>query len=218
VGIVGGIFDQIFRRKKEVTSKDIRVALIGVKRDRKRKHMELRKLSSKRAEVIEKIKKCRRDGNSMEVDVLWEEIKQLRIDSAYAKREAKVLTLEAIGLTRYLKGLERLEKQNDQGKIKALLERVRTSGLDEKLRGVEIDEMAYKDALDATLEEVGLEIEDWEGDEEEDLEKAKFLAEIDAINMAEEAGKLDEALEKEQRLQKKLEDEKIAGLEGDADA
>lgn len=203
-----GIFDQIFKRKKEVTSKDLKVALMGVKRERKKKQMEMRKLSTKRADMLEKIKKARRDGNSMEVDVCWEEMKQLRVDAAYAKREAKVLSLESIGLTRYMKGLERLEKTNDQSRIKSLLDRVRVSGLDEKLRGVEVDEMAYMDSLNATLEEVGLEIEDWES-EEEDPEKAKFLADIDAINSAEEGGRLDEALAKEQELTKKLEDEKV---------
>jgi hypothetical protein len=213
VGIVGGIFEQLFKRKKEVTSKDFRVALMGTRRERKRKHMELRKLAAKRAEAIEKIKRCRKEGNSLEVDVLWEEMKQLRIDSAYAKREAKRLTLEAIGLTRYLKGLERLEKNNDQTKIQALLERARASGLDEKLRGQEIDEMAYLDTLNQTFEEIGLEIEDWEGEHDEDPEKAKFLEEIDAINMAEEAGRLDEAMAKEQRLNKRLEEEK--GKESD---
>ncbi len=209
MGIVGGIFEQLFKRKKDVTSKDIRVALMGVRRDSKRKHMELRKLARKRADVVEKIKRCRKEGNSIEVDVLWEEMRQLRIDAAYARREAKVLALEAIGLTRYLRGLERLERQNDQSRIQALLERVRASRLDEKLRGQEIDEMAYKDALNATLEEVGLEIEDWEDEDEDDPEKARFLAEIDAINMAEEAGKLDEALAREQELQKRLEEERV---------
>lgn len=209
MGTIGGIFDQLFKRKKEVTSKDLKVALLSIKRDRKRKHMELRKLAAKRSDVIERIKRCRKDGNAMEVDVLWEEMKQLRVDAAYAKREAKVLTLESIGLTRYLRGLERLERQNDQTRIKTLIERVRSSGLDDKLRGQEVDEMAYLDALNATLEEVGLEIEDWES-EEEDPEKAKFLSEIDAIVMAEDAGKLDEALAKEQALQKRLEEEKVS--------
>ncbi len=203
-----GIFDQIFKRKKEVTSKDLKVALMGIKRERKKKQMELRKLGVKRSDTIEKIKRARRDGNAMEVDVCWEEMKQLRVDAAYAKREAKVLSLESIGLTRYAKGLERLERTNDQSRIKSLLDRVRTSGLDEKLRGAEVDEMAYMDSLNATLEEVGLEIEDWE-DEEDDPEKAKFLADIDAINSAEDSGKIDEALAKEQELQKKLEEEKV---------
>ena len=204
-----GVFDQLFRRKKDPTSKDLKVALMGLKRDRKKKHMEMRKLAGKRAETIEKIKRARKDNNTTEVDVCWEEMKQLQMDAAYAKREAKILSLETIGLTRYMKGLERLERVNDTGKIKSLIDRVRMSGLDEKLRGVEVDEMAYMDSLNATLEEAGLEIEDWEGSDEDDPEKAKFLADIDAINDAEGAGKLDEALAKEQQLQKKLDDEKV---------
>ena len=205
---IQALFDQLFRRKKEVTSKDLKVALIGIKRERKKKHLEMRKLGAKRNDLLEKIKVARRDGNAMEVDVIWEELKQIRIDSAYAKREGKILSLESIGLTRYMKGLERLERTSDTGRIKQLLDRVRTSGLDEKLRGAEVDEMSYIDSLNATLEEVGLEIEDFEG-EDDDPEKSKFLADIDAIVNAEDAGKLDEALAKETALQKKLEDEKI---------
>jgi hypothetical protein len=203
-----GVFDQLFRRKKDPTSKDLKVALIGLKRERKKKQMELRKLAGKRADVVERIKRARREGNQMEVDVGWEDMKQLQVDAAYAKREAKILSLETIGLTRYSKGMERLERSGDQGKIKSLLDRVRASGLDEKLRGVEVDEAAYMDSLNATLDEVGLEIEDLEMDDE-DPEKAKFLADIDAINEAEGAGKIDEALAKQQHLEKKLEDEKV---------
>jgi hypothetical protein len=204
-----GVFEQLFKRKKDPTSKDLKVALMGLKRDRKKKHMELRKLAGKRTDVVEKIKRARKEGNTTEVDVCWEEMKQIQVDAAYAKREAKILSLETIGLTRYCKGMERLERVNDQGKIKQLIDRVRMSGLDEKLRGVEVDEMAYMDSLNATLEEVGLEIEEFEGLDEEDPEKAKFLADIDAINEAEGAGKLDEADLKQQKLQKKLEDEKV---------
>lgn len=202
-----GVFDQLFKRKKEPTSRDLKVALMGLKRERRKKHMELRKLAAKRADAIEKIKRARREGNAMEVDVSWEELKQIQVDAAYCKREAKILSLESIGLTRYAKGMERLERNNDQGRIKALIDRVRVSGLDEKLRGVEVDELAYMDSLKATLDEVGLEIEEMDLDEE-DPEKSKFLAQIDAINDAENSGKIDEAMAKEQELAKKLEEEK----------
>ena len=202
-----GVFDQLFKRKKEPTSRDLKVALMGLKRERRKKHMELRKLAAKRSEAIEKIKRARREGNVMEVDVSWEELKQIQVDAAYAKREAKIISLESIGLTRYAKGMERLEKQSDQGRIKALIDRVKVSGLDEKLRGVEIDEMAYMDSLKATLDDVGLEIEEMDMDEE-DPEKGKFLAQIDAINQAETSGDIDSAVQKEQELAKRLEDEK----------
>jgi hypothetical protein len=206
---IKGIFEQIFGRKKEVTSRDLKVALLGLKRDARKKQMQLRKLESRRSELIDRVKRARREGSSMEVDVLWEELRQVRIDGAYAKREGKVISLEMVGVTRYLRGLERLERAGRESEIRNLIERVRTSGLDGKLRGQEVDEAAYIDELNATLDEVGLEIEGWET-EEEDPEKAKFLQEIDAINEAESAGNLDEALDREEKLSQKLEEEPIS--------
>ncbi|HVY61710.1 MAG TPA: hypothetical protein VHF22_08655, partial [Planctomycetota bacterium] len=100
-----GVFEQLFKRKKDPTSKDLKVALMGLKRDRRKKQMELRKLAGKRSEVVERIKRARKDGNATEVDVCWEDMKQLQYDVAIAKREAKILSLETIGLTRYAKGL-----------------------------------------------------------------------------------------------------------------
>ncbi len=200
-----GLFDRLFNRKKGlVTAKDLKVALMGVKRERKKKHMQLRKLAQKRNDVLERVKQARKDGNGMEVDVLWEELKQFKVDAAYAKREAKVLSLESVGLTRYMKGLERLEKTGDTARIKTLLDKAKLQGLDEKLRGVEVDEMAYMDALNANLEDLGLDMEDWES-EDEDPEKANFLAEIDEIVSAEDAGKLEVAIEKQEKLNQKLE-------------
>jgi hypothetical protein len=200
-----GILDQIFRRKKEVTSKDLKVALMGLRRDGRRKQLEMRKLAAKRHKAIDRIKQARRDANGLEVDLMWEELKQLRIDSAYAKREARIVGLESIALTRYHRAMVRLEKEKDGTRIQSLLNRVRTSGLDEKLRGQEVDETAYLDELNATLEEIGLDIESYEL-EEDDPEKARFLADIDAINVAEESGNLDVAAERQDDLSRRLED------------
>jgi hypothetical protein len=209
--LVGDFFKKIFGRSKTITSRDLKAALIGVKRERRRKQMQLRKLVNKRGEMLDRIKKARKEGNTMEVDFLWEELKQLKVDAAYSRREAKILNLEGIGLTRYIRGLERLEKMKDEKRIQSLLERVRTSGLDEKLRGVEVDELAYMDALNATLEEVGLEVDELEQDE--DPEKERFLAEIDAIVEAEDSGQIDMAIEKEEKLKKKLDEEKLEAEE-----
>lgn len=206
---IRNMFEQLFGKKDDVSSRDLKVALRGLKRTGRRKQMELRKLSSKRIDLIDRIKVARRNGSSIEVDVLWEELRQVRIDSAYAKREAKVVSLETIGITRYLRGLERLERNNDQTRIRGLLERIRTSGLEKKLYGQEVDESAYLDELGAIMDDVGLEIETWEG-EEEDPEKARFLEEIDAINTAEDSGEIEEAIAREENLSKKLEEDKIA--------
>jgi hypothetical protein len=204
-----GIFEQLFRRKQQVTSKDLKVALLGLRRDGRKKQLELRKLATKRGKLIDRIKQARREGNPIEIDVLWEELKQLRVDSAYAKRDAKIISLESIGLTRYHRGLARLEKANDETRIQDLLARVRTSGLEEKLRGQQVDEDAYLDELNATLEDIGLELDSQEI-EEDDPEKARFLQDIDAINLAEEAGELDQAFEKEQDLSRRLEENEMS--------
>ncbi|GIW70692.1 MAG: hypothetical protein KatS3mg102_0234 [Planctomycetota bacterium] len=209
---IKGIFEQLFGRKKEVTSRDLKVALLGLKREARKKRMQMRKLESRRSELVDRIKRARREGSGVEVDVLWEELRQVRIDTAYLKRESKVVALEMVGLTRYLRGLERLERSGDQNRIRSLIERVRVSGLDEKLRGAEVDEAAYIDELNATLDEVGIEIESWET-EEADPDKARFLEEIDAINAAEAAGQLDEALEREEKLAKRLEEEPVSESE-----
>ncbi len=206
---IKGIFEQIFGRKQEVTSRDLKVALLGLKREARKKQIELRKLESRRRELIDRIKRARREGNALEVDVLWEELRQVRIDGAYAKREGKVLALEMVGVTRYLRGLERLERAGRESEIRKLIERVRTSGLDHKLRGQEVDEAAYIDELNATLDEVGIEIEGWEA-EDVDPEKARFLEEIDAINEAESTGNIEEAVEREEKLSRKLDEEPLS--------
>lgn len=201
------ILELLFKRKKELTSKDLKVALLGLKREGRKKQIELRKLAAKRSRLIDRARQARRDANPIELDLLWEEVKQLKIDTAYAKREAKVISLESIALTRYSRAMERLERSNDSSRIQTLLSRVRTSGLEEKLRGQEVDEGAYLDELNATLDEIGIEIDSFEV-EEEDPEKASFLEAIDAINEAEEAGRVDEALERQESLSKRLEEER----------
>lgn len=206
-----GIFESVFGRDRDkVTSRDIKVALMGVKREQSKKRLALRKLLTKRDKLIERMKKARRDGDPMETDVSWEELRQLKVEATYARREGKVLSLEFIGLTRYLRGLERLERSKDERGIQKLLEKVRKSGLDEKLRGVEIDEVAYLDTLNATLDDLGMELDEMAGVEEEaDPEKERFLKEIDAIVAAEDAGKIESAVEREESLKEKLDQESV---------
>jgi hypothetical protein len=207
-----GIIDQLFRRPKPVTAKDLKVSLLGLKRENRKKQLELRKLGARRAKVIDRARQLRKEGNQIELDLLWEEVRQLKVDTHFLKREAKIVSLETIALTRYSKAMERLERSNDGTRIQQLLNRVRTSGLEEKLRGQEVDEHAYLDELTATLDEIGVEIDSYET-EDDDPEKASFLEALDAINTAEDAGRLDEAIEKQEILTKKLEDEGPAELD-----
>ncbi len=102
---------------------------------------------------------------------------------------------------------ERLEKRKDKNSIQKLITRIRNSGLDSKLALAQIDEEGYIDELNATLDSLGLEVE--EALMDDDPEKKQFLEEIDSIVEAESSGSFDEALKSEQELKRKLEtDEK----------
>jgi hypothetical protein len=186
----------------------LKVKLREVERDRRKFFMELRKSSSRQGTLIEQIKQARREGNSIEVDYLWEELKAIKHDFAFARRAAKVSNLEGIALKKYIRGLERLEKRKDKDGVNKLLQRIRSSGLDAKLALQQIDEQGYLDELNGTLDDLGLELE---GEfEDQDPEKARFLSEIDTINEAETAGDFDTALKSEAELKQKLESEEGA--------
>jgi hypothetical protein len=204
-----GIFDQLFNRDdNEITSRDLKIALRGVERERRKKQMEIRRLGSKRNDTLGRLKQARKESNREEVDFLYEDIQQLSMDQRLARRESKVLNLEAIGLKRYCRGLERLEKTSSRGKIRDLMTRVQTSGLDEKLRGSAVDEEAYIDALNATLEDINMELEDTDlMYDDADPEKASLLAELDEIIAAEEGGQVEAATEREGQLQERLDRE-----------
>ena len=198
-----GFFRELFSRP--VTSRDLRVKLHEVERDRRRTTLELRKLGNRQADLIERIKKLRREGNHIEVDYLWEELKGLKVEIGVLKRDARVRNLEGISLKRYIRGLEKLERSGDKDSVRRLIERVRSSGLDSKLVSSQLDDREYLDELSAVLEDAGLDAELLDEFDRDD-EKDSFLAQIDEINAAEEAGDLDVAFEKESTLRTKLEE------------
>ncbi len=199
-------FTMLFGGKIDL--RKLKVKLREVERDRRKFFMELRKSSARQGTLIEQIKQARREGNSIEVDYLWEELKAIKHDFAFSRRAAKVSNLEGIALKKYIRGLERLEKRKDKEGVNKLLQRIRSSGLDAKLALQQIDEQAYLDELNSTLDELGLEME---GEfEDQDPEKERFLSEIDTINEAETAGDFDTALKSEAELKHKLESEEGA--------
>ena len=203
-----GIFDRLFNRDdREVTSRDLKIALKGVERERRKKQMEIRRLVQKRNETLARLKSARKENNKEEVDFLYEDLQQIKLDQTLARRENQVLNLEAVGLKRYVRGLERLEKTSSRGRVRELMQKVQMSGLDEKLRGTSVDEEAYLDALNATLEDLNLELEDMEVSDEKDPDKDKLLSELDEIIAAEEGGDVEAAEQREHALREKLERE-----------
>ena len=199
-----GFFRELFSRP--VTAKDLRHKLQEVEKSRREANLELGSLSRKQADLVERIKQQRKLGNAIEVDYLWEDLRAIKAESAMLRKEARVLNLEGITLKRYTRGLERLEKKGDRESARKLMERIKTSGLDARLASADVDDKAYLAELQATLDDAGLS-DDIEDDFQDDPEKLKFLEQIDAINAAEDAGDLEEALEKESKLKTELEKE-----------
>ncbi|MCX7703509.1 MAG: hypothetical protein N2234_05355 [Planctomycetota bacterium] len=197
-----GLFD--FLRAKPVNLEELEPHLREVSARRRKAMSQLRKLSHKRDTLIERARKARKDGDNIELDYIWQELKSLRTDVAYIKRDAKVATLEEIALKRYFRGLKRLKERGDTASMLELFRRLRESGLEAKLQKEEIDERAYMDELNAILSVVSEEVEALE--EEEDEEKEAFLRELDKIIETEEKGKTREAKERKERLSRKLEE------------
>lgn len=196
-------FRELFSRA--LTARDLKQKLNEVERERRRAMHEMKKLSSRQADLLERIKNARKNGNTLEFDYLYEDLKAIQVEAKIIKKEAHIYNLEGISLKRYIRGLERLERIGDKESAKKLIERVRTSGLDAKLASLEIDDRAYLDELQATLDHAGLDADLFE-DLDHDPDKLKFLAQIDEINAAEEAGDVNAALEKEAKLRAELEE------------
>ena len=198
-------FEELFGRGK-LTARDLRAGMLRVERERRKKRLELKKLETRQTRLVDQIKEARKSGNNLEVDYLWEDLKGTKLERAMAMREATVLNLEAITVKKYMRGMQRLEKRKDQTSIDSLLRKLRTSGLQAKLEMENLRTEEYLDELRTLLDDAGLE-DDLDDLSEDDPEKAAFLAEIDAINAAEERGDVDDATEKESELKAKLESE-----------
>ncbi len=196
---------ELFGRKK-VTQRELKTRLLRIERDRRKKRLELKKLDSRQTKLVEQVKEARRGGNNIEVDYLWEDLKGMKLDRVWLIRESTILNLEGITVKKYLRGMERMERNNNHEGINKMMERIRGSGLEAKLDADRIATDEYLDELRAIMDDVGLDIDTLDI-EEEDPEKAAFLSEIDAINIAEESGNLDDVTVAEERLQQQLEEE-----------
>lgn len=192
---------------KQINSRDLKLKLREVDRERRRVQLEMRKLQAKQAAVLDRLKRSRKDGNNLETDYLFEDFKATKAEIMFARREARRANLEGITLKRYVRYFERLEAKKDESSLRSLLERLRTSKIHTKIEADDIDEQEYlaelQDELDTLANELSLSQEDMDGDPE----KRRLMADLDEIIEAEEAGNFDVALEKETKLREQDENE-----------
>lgn len=190
------VLQKLFQGRKHLDIDEIRTAYEEVEKDRRKNRREVRRWERKRKQTVDRLKKQRAEGNSMEVDYLWEEFKEHRRHGAELRREGRVYNVESIALRRTVKALERLERRKQVGTSRELLERIRASGLAERVAIDRESEMAYLEEMNAILDE----FDGVPEEERADPEKAMFLAELDGIRLAEESGDEEHAAEKQEEL------------------
>jgi len=201
--VVKEILRRLFGEPETLTIDSLRAALQGVERDRRRNRVTVRRWERQRKQLIERMKRARSEGNALEVDYLWEQFKQHRGEGTDIRREGRVYNLESLALGRTVRALDRLEKKKDRAGARALIERIRASGLPERI-SLDRDEQLRG------LEEMNQILEEFTGERDEaaeDPEKALFLAELDSIAEAERSGAPDEAKDREDELLRRFEEE-----------
>lgn len=218
---MGNIFDKIFEKLGEkdqeniVTSRDIKIALKGAEREIKRNKMGIKKINQKDQQLLQKLKKARREGRTDDVNEFYQDLQDNKIEKMTFKKEGKILRLETMALKNTLRGVERLEKTSNRGRIRDLMSRIKDSNINEKLQAGTIDEESYLDSLGMIMDDITDELQDFEGSlvGQNNPEKARFLADLDEIIAAEEEGSEEIALEKEEKLRSNLESEEPASPE-----
>ncbi|MEM7166999.1 MAG: hypothetical protein AAF581_16165 [Planctomycetota bacterium] len=190
-----GIFQKLFG-KQGVSIDELREALKEVERDRRRNRREISRWERQRKKIVDRMKKQRQDGSQLEVDYSWDEFKHHRVEGADLRRQGRVYNLEGIALRRTLRAVERLEKKADRGGVQDLLRRIQATGVTERAAIDREMELQQLQDMNAMLDEFTGDLEQ----EPEDPEKLLFLAELDNITNAEQAGDEEVAAEREAQL------------------
>lgn len=190
-----GIFEKLFGRKT-LSIEELKEAAQQVEKDRRRNRREIRRWERKRKKTVDRMKQSRQEGNQLEVDYLWDELKEHRKMGSDLRREGRVYNLESIALRRTVNALERLERKSDQGGARQLLQRIQSSGLAERLAIDREDEIRHLEEMNAILDEFAGTPEE----EPEDPEKIMFLAELDSICEVEADGDSEGAAAREKEL------------------
>ena len=191
-----GLWQRLFAGRNHLSLEELQEALAQVEKDRRKNRREVRRWERKRKQTLDKMKKQRASGNQLEVDYLWEEFKEQRRMGTELRREGRLYNVEGIALRRTVKALERLERRKDTGGSRALLDRIRASGLLERVAIEAEGEREYLEEMNSILAEFDGVTEE----EQADPEKALFLAELDSIRKSEEDGDADQAAERQEEL------------------
>ena len=197
------ILQRLFQGSKVVSREELEEALDTIDKDRRKSRREVKRWERKRRQMVDRMKKLRTEGNDLEVDYVWEEFKEHRRLGQDLKRDGKIYNIEGIALKRTIKALDRLERRKDDSSARRLLERLRASGLLERVALERETELHYLEEMNAILDEFDGVTEE----EKQDPEKALFLAELDHIRKVEDDGDTEGAAERQDELLERFEQE-----------
>jgi len=198
-----GILKKLFGAPEPITVESLKTALQQVERDRRKSRVSVRRWERERKKMLDKMKTARSEKNDLEADFVWEQFKQHRVEGAELRREGRVYNLEALALGRTVRALERLEKKKDREGARALIDRIRTSGLPERIALDQDEQLRSLEEMNEILEEFSGELDH----SPEDPEKALFFAELDSISEVEKSGESTEAKEREEELLRRFEED-----------
>jgi hypothetical protein len=197
-------FGELFG-SREPNLTDVKVKLRTAERDRIKQFEEVRKLDAKQAQLLTDIRKSMRDGNKLQVDYLYDELKFIKHDIGLATKTARIANRQTMVLKRVMRAMESRTRTGDKDSVRKMIERLVNSDIASMIAKSDVSDEEYTAKLDEIL---GMtELETGGTMEADDPEKEKLLSALSAINEAEDAGNFDEATEKEREVKRLLESE-----------
>lgn len=195
-------FTSLFNRGLDLTK--MKVTLRIAERDRQKNFAEIRKQDARQNQLISDMKSARKLGNNLQVDYLYEELKQVKHEMALTHRVARIANRQTILLKRAIYAFERRAKSKDKNSIQGMIERLSQAGLDRMIASTSVSDEEYVAQLDELLGTTEFDETAFETDSM-DEGKSRLLAELDAINAAEDQGNFEVAVEREKEIKRMLE-------------
>ncbi len=190
---------------REPSLTDVKVKLRTAERDRLKQYEEVRKLDAKQSQLLTDIRKAMRDGNRLQIDYLYDELKFVKHDISLGTKTARIANRQTMVLKRVMRAMESRTRTGDKDSVRKMIERLVNSDIASMIAKSDVSDEEYTAKLDEIL---GMtELESGGTSEADDPEKEKLLSALSAINEAEDAGNFEAATEKEREVKRLLEAE-----------
>ncbi len=187
---------KILPQSPEINIEELQSALEQAGKDRRKSQRELKRWHRKRNQLVERMKNLRSQSQNLEVDDLWEELKDHRLIGNELRQERRIYSIEEMALRKTIRTVKRLDRRSDHSAVETLLRKLQQSSLFERLA---IESENQEDYL-AEISEILGEFDTGSQSKAPDLEKELFLAELDGISSIEKEGAVNDAQQRQKEL------------------